>query len=442
MDAETAIRIDGVSKRFRIYATPGARLLQVFRKKKLYEEFTALDGVSFEIAKGETVGIVGRNGSGKSTLLQIICGTLAASAGEVRTNGRIVALLELGSGFNPEFSGRENVFLNASVLGLSPAQIDERFAAIEAFAEIGEFIDQPVKTYSSGMMVRLAFAVAANIDPQILVIDEALAVGDELFQRKCYARIEELKAQGATILFVSHASNTVVSLCDRAILLDGGKKLTEGLPKVVVGHYQKLLNAPREQAEALRQRLLAGQPEVDAQEAPSGQQAPHTEDEEDSLDPHLLSKSALAYDSRGARISDLALYNEDGRRVNCLKAGNTYRYGYNVHFERAASHVRFGMLVKTPTGVELGGATSARQLGDSIPFVAAGTVLAVEYRFHCRLNEGLYFLNAGVSGDCGEGFHHLHRVVDGLCFRVNPEPREFGLGAVDFACRPQWRRIE
>lgn len=230
MCSEFSIQVKSVSKHFRIYASPRARLLQMFSREKHYKEFVALDDVSFVINKGETVGIVGRNGSGKSTLLQMICGTLTPTSGEITTHGRIAALLELGSGFNPEFSGRENVYMNASILGLSNAETAARFESILAFAEIEDFIDQPVKNYSSGMMVRLAFAVAINVDPQILIVDEALAVGDELFQRKCYARIEAIKAQGATILFVSHASNTVVSLCDRAILLDGGKKLLKARP--------------------------------------------------------------------------------------------------------------------------------------------------------------------------------------------------------------------
>lgn len=442
MCSEVAIQVKDVSKHFRMYDSQRARLLQLFSKKQYYKEFAALDNVSLVINKGETVGIVGRNGSGKSTLLQIICGTLTPTEGEVTTHGRVAALLELGSGFNPEFSGRENVYMNASVLGLCDAQIDARFESIEAFAEIGDFIDQPVKNYSSGMMVRLAFAVAINVDPQILIIDEALAVGDELFQRKCYARIEAIKAQGATILFVSHASNTVIGLCDRAILLDGGKKVTEGTPKAVIGQYQRLLNAPADKTKALREQILAGVEEVQAPLADERREAGELDQTGgDYFDPHLLSQTVLPYESRGAFISDPQLFNSQGQKVNCLKAGETYRYTYRVRFDRDASSVRFGMLIKTTTGVELGGATSAKQASQGISVVSAGSVLSVEYSFVCRLNEGLYFLNAGVSGDCGEGFHHLHRVVDVLCFRVNPDNTQFGLGLVDFSCAPQWSLV-
>src|SRR5690348_2740583 len=217
-----SIRVDRLSKRYEIYAQPAHRLKQMIlpraqramrRSARTYfKEFWALRDVSFDVRRGETVGIVGRNGSGKSTLLQMICGTLHPTAGRISVGGRIAALLELGAGFNPEFTGRENVYLNAAVIGLSREEIDARFDDIAAFADIGDFMEQPVKTYSSGMYVRLAFAVAINVDPEILVVDEALAVGDELFQRKCFARIDAIRSKGATILFVSHSANAVVEL--------------------------------------------------------------------------------------------------------------------------------------------------------------------------------------------------------------------------------------
>ena len=257
-----AIRVRDVSKHYFLYARPEDRLKQSIVPRlqrlagrtpaKYYRDFAALNGVSFEVRRGETVGIIGRNGSGKSTLLQIICGTLQPSSGSVEVNGRIAALLELGAGFNAEYTGRENVYLNAAILGLARSEIDQRFEAIARFADIGEFIDQPVKTYSSGMYVRLAFATAINVDPDILVVDEALAVGDEAFQRKCYARIEEIQAKGGTILFVSHAAQTIVQLCSRALLIDGGELLLEGRPKIVTGQYQRLMNASANHADLLK----------------------------------------------------------------------------------------------------------------------------------------------------------------------------------------------
>src|SRR4249919_905986 len=258
MSSELAISGRALVKSFPIYSKPHHRLLQMFsrgRKNRWFNEFIALRGVDMDVRRGETVGIVGRNGSGKSTLLQIICGTLTPNGGSVQVNGRVAALLELGAGFNPEFTGRENIYLNGTVLGLTREEVEERFESIVGFAEIHDFIDQPVKTYSSGMYVRLAFAVAINVTPDILIVDEALSVGDEAFQRKCFAKIESIRDGGATVLFVSHSSGAVVELCDRAILLDHGEVIAEGAPKRVISQYQKLLYAPAEKAKAIRDEL-------------------------------------------------------------------------------------------------------------------------------------------------------------------------------------------
>ena len=256
MSSEIAIKVENLSKCYQIYAQPRDRLKQFVlprlqriagkSPKQYFREFWALKDVSFEVKKGETVGIIGRNGSGKSTLLQMICGTLNPTGGTIQTNGRTAALLELGSGFNPEFTGRENVYLNGAVLGLTNDEIDNRFDDIASFADIGDFIEQPVKTYSSGMVVRLAFAVAVNVDPQILVVDEALSVGDELFQRKCYSRIETIKDKGATIIFVSHSASIINQLCDEAILINHGKILLRGAPRSITKKYHQLLFAKTE----------------------------------------------------------------------------------------------------------------------------------------------------------------------------------------------------
>ena len=235
---DTAISVDGVSKFFEMYAKPSHRLLQMLcrGKKQYYQPFWALSGISFSVNRGECVGIIGRNGAGKSTLLQIITGTLSPSSGTVRTQGRVAALLELGSGFNPEFTGRENVFLNASILGLSKKEIEEKYDAIVAFADIGEFIDQPVKSYSSGMVVRLAFAVIAHVDADLLIIDEALAVGDAFFTQKCMRFLRRFMEKN-TVLFVSHDVSAVNSLCNRAVLLEHGKIKCLGTAKEVTEVY-------------------------------------------------------------------------------------------------------------------------------------------------------------------------------------------------------------
>ena len=246
MSSEIAIKVENLSKCYQIYGQPHDRLKQSIyprlqrlagkQPKQYFREFWALKEISFEIKKGETVGIIGRNGCGKSTLLQMICGTLNPTSGSIQTHGRIAALLELGSGFNPEFTGRENVYMNASVLGLSNDETSSRFDDIVAFADIGDFIEQPVKTYSSGMMVRLAFAVIAHVDADILVIDEALAVGDAFFTQKCMRFLRTFMKTG-TVLFVSHDTGAVVNLCNRGVLLDHGSVVMEGHPKEVTEKY-------------------------------------------------------------------------------------------------------------------------------------------------------------------------------------------------------------
>ena len=406
-----------------------------------FSEFWALKDVSFEIKKGETVGIIGRNGSGKSTLLQMICGTLNPTSGSIQTHGRIAALLELGSGFNPEFTGRENVYMNAAVLGLSQKEVDSRFDDIAAFADIGQFMDQPVKTYSSGMAVRLAFSVAINVDPEILVVDEALSVGDELFQRKCFSRIEAIRASGATILFVSHAGGTIVELCDRAVLIDAGEKLAVGVPKKIVGRYQKLLYAPADKREIMREQIR----QIDEQFATSANTTESISPEhhspieqQESFDPHLKPSSTIEYESRGVHIESPVILTLAGEQVNNLIRGRTYRYAYTVQFAESASYVRFGMLIKTTSGVELGGGASASSPRDSLAYIKAGSSYRVEFRFRCVLNSGVYFMNAGVVGRDTDGSEtYLHRLIDIAMFRVLPDTENIASGIVDFGCYPE-----
>lgn len=450
MSSDIAIKVENLSKCFHIYDNPRDRLLQMLarNRKQYFREFWALRDVSFEVKRGETVGIVGRNGSGKSTLLQIICGTLSPSGGSVQTSGRIAALLELGSGFNPEFTGRENVYMNAAVLGLGKPEIDARFDEIVAFADIGDFIEQPVKTYSSGMMVRLAFAVAINVDPEILIVDEALSVGDELFQRKCFSRIETIRAQGATILFVSHSGSTVVELCDHAILMDAGEKLAVGTPKQIVGRYQKLLYAPEEKQAAIREQIRQADLPAELPADTGGNGNPEVTtavglDDQvlESFDPSLKPSSTIAYEMRGAEICNPKIVTIGGKQVNHLRRGRTYRYVYTVRFDREVRNVRFGMLIKTMNGVELGGGVSAGGTLDRIPYVAAGVTYNVEFRFNCGLNPGVYFLNAGLQGDIDGVETFLHRLIDIAMFRVMPEVGDLATGTIDFGCYPDFEAI-
>lgn len=433
MHLDIAIAAHGLAKSYHIYDKPLDRIKQGFwhGEKQFYREFQALKDVSFSIARGETVGIVGRNGSGKSTLLQLICGTLAPSQGEIAIRGRVAALLELGAGFNPEFTGKENVFLNAAIMGMSDDEIRSRFDRIAAFADIGSFMNQPVRTYSSGMYVRLAFATAINVDPDILVIDEALSVGDEAFQRKCFSRIQEIKHNGGTILFVSHAASAVVELCDRAILLDAGEILLSGEPKRVIAQYHRLIYSPPDRIQAIRDSIQErGHERVPAEECSAmGEEKEITGPA--FFDPTLIPQSTLAYESRGAMIRNPRITTTSGEPVNVLARGQDYIYSYDVLFSQPAWLVRCGTMIKTISGLELGGLMT-HPVGQGEAHLEPGATLTPEFRFRCNLMPGVYFMNAGVAGvkDGEEVF--LHRIVDAVMFRVQPESDITISGMVDF----------
>ena len=305
------ISVQHLSKMYKLYDKPSDRLkesLGLSRKKK-YREHYALHDVDFNIHEGECVGIIGVNGSGKSTILKIITGVLAPTTGEVKVNGRISALLELGAGFNMEYSGLENVYLNGTMIGFSEEEIDAKLDDILAFADIGDYIHQPVKTYSSGMFVRLAFAVAINIDPEILIVDEALSVGDVFFQAKCYHKFEEFKKQGKTILFVTHDLSSVSKYCDRVILLNKGVKLDEGSPKEMVDLYKQLLVGQ----EPVKQKTDGGEDLAKAAVASI------------SHEHFLPNPNTLEYGDKQAEIVDFAIKDDKGMFTNTIEKGSTFQ---------------------------------------------------------------------------------------------------------------------
>jgi len=440
----SAITVHNLGKCYRIYSTPRQHLKGLLWPARAeYKEVWALRNISFNVQPGEVVGIVGRNGSGKSTLLQIIAGTLRPTTGTVSLQGRVAALLELGSGFNPDFSGRENVYLNGLLLGANHAEVTGRLGEIETFAELGPYFDQPVRTYSSGMVMRLAFAVQVVLDKDILIVDEALAVGDELFQRKCFAAIERFREAGGTVLFVSHSGETVVQLCDRALLLHRGELLLEGNAKRVMDWYHKLIYAPVEAEERILERIRTD-PELELTQSlaiVTPEKATVDNDEFDSpqvlessdYDPNLQSCSTLSYEERGASIVNFAILDEQGRAVNILHPRKTYYWTYEVDFIEPANRVRFGMIIKTPAGLELGGSTFP-----GLPYVEAGRRIKVRFAFSCLLASGIYFINAGVAGQLYDQERYLARCIDLGVFRVKEETgRLLGGGPVDFLIRPQ-----
>lgn len=437
-DSAPAITVRQLGKCYRIYDRPQDRLKQALRLggRQYFREFWALRGVDLDIRRGETVGIVGRNGSGKSTLLQMICGILAPTTGTVDIRGRVAALLELGAGFNPEFTGRENVFMNGAILGLSQAEVARRYDEIVAFSELAEFIDRPVKTYSSGMFVRLAFAVATSCDPDILVVDEALAVGDEAFQRKCYARLERMREQGATILFVSHSAGTVLQLCESACLLDQGELLLSGSPRSVITAYQRLINASPKQAGRIRQEIVQGIANSSTNAAtpsPSPMVQAAANELRPGFDPHLQSKSCTEYEPRGARISRPRITTLDGEQVNLLVPREEYILRYSVEFFQPTLRARFGTMIKGISGSELGGTATQ---GHQCEYVSAGERVEVCMRFRCLLPPSVYFMNVGVRGTLEQDEVVLHRLVDVLAFRVISDGSEQVQGMFDFLFTP------
>ncbi|MEZ6961505.1 MULTISPECIES: ABC transporter ATP-binding protein [unclassified Aeromonas] len=450
MFSDIAIKVENLSKCYEVYDTPRDRLKQfifprmqsvvrVVERQNYYREFWALRNVNFEVKKGETVGIIGCNGSGKSTLLQMICGTLNPTSGSLNTKGRIAALLELGSGFNPEFTGRENVYLNGAVLGLSNKEIDERFDDIADFADIGEFIERPVKTYSSGMTVRLAFAVQAMVDPDILVVDEALAVGDEKFQRKCFARLEELKSKGSSILFVSHSSASIVELCDRTLLLDHGNQLMFGDSPSVVRIYQKILYASVDSRERLIRELLADEifshsQEVNIEEKNECSNVTiktkvKNNKLTDAYDPGLIPETTTVYPSQGAIINAIRIINNDNESVNILQSSNTYSFVVSGQFLKDFSGVYFGIHIKSVSGMEITGQRFPQE-GHYLERVRAGQNFEMKFTFRMDLLPGVYFSGGGIWSSTEP--HCAHRIVDAIMFRVNPgEEAIHSFGYVD-----------
>ena len=435
MSSDIALRISCVGKCYQIYDTPFNRLKQflaprlqrTFRKpcKQYYREFWALNDISLDIRRGETVGIVGRNGSGKSTLLQIICGTLTPTCGTVESRGRIAALLELGSGFNPEFTGRENVFLNGAILGLSRSEITARYEEIIAFADIGEFIDRPVKTYSSGMVVRLAFAVAACIEPDILVVDEALAVGDAKFQAKCFRRFDELIARGTTILFVTHSTEQVVRHCDRAVLLDQGGIVMQGTPRDVVNLYMDMLFGVEREVESTLPETI-----------------PEPIPEKNSVREMLASfETRAGYNSQEyrwgsgeAEIIDCVVQSGGGAHCPRVMTGEPITVVMWVRCNQTIVFPIFGLTIKTPDGITVFGCNSRDfSEGPLIMTALAGKIYRVV--FHLReqwLGEGEFILSLGVATDRQGEIIPIDRRYDSVCLQVvNPSSKAFGV--VDFS---------
>ena len=422
---EYAIRVKDVTKMYKLFSRNRDRLRDAFglSRKKLYKEHFALHNLSFDVHRGETVGIIGTNAAGKSTILKIITGVLTPTSGEVEINGRISALLELGAGFNPEYTGLENVYLNGTMMGFTHEEIDKKLDGILSFADIGDFIHQPVKTYSSGMFVRLAFALAINIDPEILIVDEALSVGDAFFQAKCYQKFEDFKKDGKTILFVSHDLSSVSRYCDRVILLNKGVKLAEGKPKDMIDLYKKLM-VHQVDADA----ILSGDADI---HSTTGQKSlsngdSKASDGDDWKSHFTINPSINEYGDGTAEIIDFAVRDENGMLTTSIMKGSTFQIQSKVKFLKDVNNPIFTYTIKNLKGDSLTGTNTMFEkvnVGD----VKEGSTYVATFTQEMNLQGGEYLLSISCTGFNNGEFQVFHRLYDVLNLTVVSDKNTVGI---------------
>lgn len=402
---EIAIAVEKVCKVYKLYDKPKDRMFEALglTKKKKYTEHFALSDVSFDVKQGECVGIIGTNGSGKSTILKIITGVLNPTSGSVKVDGRISALLELGAGFNQEYSGMENIYLNGTMNGFTEQEIEARMKDILDFADIGDYVYQPVKTYSSGMFVRLAFSVAINIDPEILIVDEALSVGDVFFQAKCYHKFEEFKKMGKTIMIVSHDLSSIAKYCDRVVLLNQGIKLGEGEPKEMIDDFKRVLVGQYELPASKSEQSLLN--DADVQEAVQKDIAAKKKSA-DALNP-------LEYGTNEAQIEEFYLTDDHGARTNAIIKGAEFGIHMRVRFYANLPAPIFAFSIKTAKGTEITGTNTMFEKAFLEP-VRAGAVKEISFVQKMSLQGGSYLISFGVTGYNGNDFQVYHRLYDAL----------------------------
>ena len=404
--SDYVINVKNVDKIYKLYDSNKARVADTLglTRKKNYREHYALKNMSFQVKKGECVGLIGTNGSGKSTILKIITGVLSPTKGEVEVDGRISALLELGAGFNQEYTGIENIYLNGTMLGYTKEEIDEKLDDILSFADIGDFVFQPVKTYSSGMFVRLAFAVAINIDPEILIVDEALSVGDVFFQAKCYKKFEEFKAAVKTILFVSHDLGAISKYCDRAVLINKGDKVAEGTPKEMIDIYKKILVG---QEPVLNSRVN-GFAELESDSI--------TQTVDDGADTNWKSNYQLnpnvnEYGDGRASIVDFAVIDDNGNYTNAIMKGSTFTVKSKVHFNNDIENPIFTLTFKTLKGIDVTGTNTMYEKCD-VGLCKEGSEYVATFTQTMDMQGGEYLMSISCTGYDGVDFVAYHRLYD------------------------------
>lgn len=435
---EVVLRVKDLGKCYHIYTNPADRLKQALLRiagKKFYKEFWALRGLSLEVRKGEAVGILGRNGSGKSTLLQMIAGTLTPTTGSVEVAGRVAALLELGSGFNPQFTGRENVYLNGAILGFTPQQIDERFDAIASFADIGDFLDQPVKTYSSGMMVRLAFAVQVQVEPDILIIDEALAVGDAIFQKRCYQRLRKLRESGLTLLFVSHSEESVRTLTDRAIVLERGNVRAMGPSAQAILEYRKIQHEQEarwfgshiKQAQAPAKSTSPSHQSKQTPAALEAKPAVNTPQSKPNADPNNH------FGDQDAFITKVQVLDQASKPASYFTSGDLITIRVQFRAQRQVDKLNVALRIRSKQGVKICSWGTFNQDRDALevnpnaPHIfwhrtfKQGDTCTVLFKFNCPLGSDLYEVQAAIMREEDLSYRNqrvLHWIDEAAFFQV------------------------
>ena len=406
-----AIDVKDVVKIYKLYDKPKDRIREAFGfgKKQTHKLHYALNGVSLKIRRGETVGIIGTNGSGKSTILKIITGVLNPTSGEAVVQGRISALLELGAGFNMEYNGIENVYLNGTMMGFSEKEIDRKLPEILEFADIGDYVHQPVKTYSSGMFVRLAFAVAINIEPEILIVDEALSVGDVFFQAKCYHKFEEFKKLGKTIVFVSHDLSSISKYCDRVFLLNKGNLLGEGSPKEMIDAYKRVLVGQYEVPDHKEGQNLLGDEEL---QAAAGKAS--------GINPEVLE-----YGTKQALIEEYYITDDRGVRTTAVIKGSAFTVHMRVRFTDHVPAPIFALSFKNVIGTEITGTNSMIEKA-FLDSAEPGQVKNVTFTQRMTLQGGEYLISLGVTGYNGDTFEVYHRLYDTINITVVSDKNTVG----------------
>ncbi len=418
MEKNTVIQARNLTKTYKLYDNHSNRVKEAFHpfRKKYHQTFNALTDISFSIKKGETVGLIGRNGSGKSTLLQCVCGIVAPTSGIIDVHGRISALLELGAGFNPEFTGRENVYLNATIMGMSQEEIDACYDQIAEFAAIGTFIDQPVKTYSSGMYVRLAFAVAINVNPDILIVDEALSVGDTLFQVKCFAKFREFQEKGVTIVFVTHSVDLVTRYCNKGYLLENGRFHARGDVIDVVDEYNRLLvNCSKKDRKVKK---------IDRRKkAISGDKGTNTRLEWEGM--FKTNPQENRYGNGGATILEAGIFDLDGNGVQTMIKGKEYEFRMRVLFHKRVTNPILAYTIKDIKGFDITGTNTLFQTIDTGTFDPED-IVSVTFRHKMILGAGGYLLSFGCAGFENDNYVIFERRYDYMTFEVVSEKPNVG----------------